>query len=169
MRRHRFLYALIVTATTAFGPMALAAETAQSFVDKATVGGLFEVESSKLALSHAQDAELKEFAQMMVRDHTKANESLETIAKQQKLTVPTKLDAPHEAKIEALKKAGDQIDKPYAKDQLEGHKTTIALFQGYATSGDNAALKTFAQETLPTLEAHLSKIEGITASMGVAN
>ena len=74
---------------------AFAAENAQDFVDKAAVGGKSEV-AGKLALDKAQNQAVKDFAQKMIRDHGDASAKLESIAGEQKLKVPTTLDASHD-------------------------------------------------------------------------
>ena len=54
--------------------------TPASFVQMAAVGGLFEVQSSELATTAGQSAEVKAFAQQMITDHTKANQELQQLA-----------------------------------------------------------------------------------------
>src|SRR5262245_50632425 len=54
-------------------PSAAAPPSAGTFVEKAAIAGMFEVESSRIAIDRVNDPKLKEFAQMMVDDHTKAN------------------------------------------------------------------------------------------------
>ena len=46
------------------------------FVEKAAVGGMFEVKSSQLAQQMATNPNVKAFAGRMVADHTKANQEL---------------------------------------------------------------------------------------------
>lgn len=145
---------------------ALAADKAQTFVDKAAVGGMFEVESSELALRTSKDPDVKKFADMMVSDHGKANRELEALAKEQGLTVPAKLDAEHAAKLERLQQAGAQFDAPYIEAQLEGHQATVKMFEDYASEGDNDALQRFAVATLPTLRMHLDSIEALGDRVG---
>jgi len=143
-----------------------AAEKAQTFVDKAAAGGLFEVQSSELALDMSKSPEVQSFAKMMIEDHGKANAALKALATKEGLKVPATLDQKHAAKIKTLKNAGSQFDPPYVKAQLEGHQDTIKLFEGYAKDGDNTALQAFANETLPTLKTHLEKIEAISGKLG---
>src|SRR3569833_4239966 len=45
-----------------------------TYVTKAAQGGLTEVAVSKAAEASSQDDKIKQFAQQMVRDHSKANE-----------------------------------------------------------------------------------------------
>ena len=166
----RLLLASLATATTmAFALPSLAAESAQDFVDKAVAGGMFEVSSSKIAEARAQDQGVKDFAHKMVDDHGAANAKLETIAGEQKLKVPTELDAKHKADVDALQNGTDPVDGAYVQMQRDAHSDAVKLFESYAKDGDNAPLKTFAQETVPTLKMHQEMIEKIAATMGTAS
>ncbi|WP_457155014.1 DUF4142 domain-containing protein, partial [Mesorhizobium sp. P5_C1] len=93
MRNSLRLASLSLAASMVFAVPALAAETAQNFVTKAAMGGMFEVQSSKVAQDKLQDQGLKDFAQKMISDHGAANAKLESIAGEQKFKVPADLDA----------------------------------------------------------------------------
>ncbi|TPJ52423.1 DUF4142 domain-containing protein [Mesorhizobium sp. B2-6-4] len=153
-----------VATAMAFALPALAAETAQDFVTKAAIGGMFEVQSSKVAQDKLQDQSLKDFAQKMISDHGAANAKLESVAGEQKLQVPSDLDSPHKADVDKLQSAAAPVDAPYAAMQKAAHADAVSLFEGYAKGGDNAALKSFAADTLPTLKMHQETIEKIAAS-----
>ncbi|WP_139101190.1 DUF4142 domain-containing protein, partial [Acinetobacter baumannii] len=43
----------------------------------------------------------------------------------------------------------------YDSDQVSAHEDAISLFDRYAKGGDNAALKDWADKTLPALRHHL--------------
>jgi len=165
MRTTVFLPALALVAAAWVLP-ASAAEKAQTFVDKAAVGGTFEVESSQLAIKMSKDADVKKFADMMISDHEKANADLEALAKQEGLKVPGKLDKKHQALLDELGKAGANFDAPYIKAQLDGHQETVKMFEQYADNGDNNALQNFAVKTLPTLRTHLQTIEEMSNRVG---
>jgi putative membrane protein len=162
MRTKFLLAALAGTAAIAFSFPAWPADNAQDFVNKAAVGGMFEVESSKLADTAVQDGSVKDFAHMMVTDHTAANTKLEKIADEQKLSVPLALDAEHQAVLDNLNSAkGKSFDQAYVQAQRDAHDEAVSFFEGYAKNGDNASLKAFASETLPTLKMHQDKIQHI--------
>lgn len=100
----RLILASLATATAlTFALPAFAADSAQDFVDKAAVGGLFEVDSSKIFEGKAQDQSVKDFAHKMIEDHGAANAKLESIAGEQKLTVPKELDAKHKADLDSCR------------------------------------------------------------------
>src|SRR5688500_18752963 len=69
----------------------------QGFAQNAALGGLAEVELSQLAITKATNTEVKQFAQMMVADHSAANSELKTLATAKGLVLPTELDAEHKA------------------------------------------------------------------------
>ena len=162
----RLLWAALATATAvAFVLPALAADSAQDCIDKAAAGGMFEVNSSKIAETKADDQSVKDFAHKMIDDHGAANAKLETIAGEQKLTVPKDLDAKHKGDLDTLQNAKDAVDGPYVQMQRDAHSDAVTLFESYAKDGDNAQLKTFAQETVPTLKMHQDMIEKIASTM----
>lgn len=139
----------------------------QNFVTKAAVGGMFEVQSSELAEDKAQSAEVKNFAEMMIRDHGKANKELESAAKDLGATVPKALDSKHEAdlkKLEGLQ--GAAFDREYIQAQRAAHKEAVSLFQSYSESQGNPELTAWAGKTLPVLKEHQSHAQKL--SPGVA-
>jgi putative membrane protein len=54
------------------------------------------------------------------------------------------------------------FDAAYMTMQAQAHEEAIALFSGYASNGDDPALRNFAARTLPTLENHARMVERIT-------
>ena len=61
--------------------MAKMPTTAAEFVQHAAAAGMAEVALGKMALAKATDTDVKEFAQKMVDDHSKANAELTSLAK----------------------------------------------------------------------------------------
>ncbi len=162
----RLMLASLATATAmAFALPCFAADSAQDFVDKAAAGGMFEVDSSRIAEGKAQDPGVKDFAHKMIEDHGAANAKLATIAGEQKLKVPTQLDAKHKGDLDALQNGKDPFDGSYIQMQRDAHSDAVTLFESYARDGDNAELKTFAQETVPALKTHKDMIEKIAAAL----
>ncbi|TGQ46869.1 DUF4142 domain-containing protein [Mesorhizobium sp. M00.F.Ca.ET.216.01.1.1] len=158
-----------LTARLDLQKISFAADTPQEFVDKAAVGGMFEVESSKIAQSKATDQRIKDFAQKMIDDHGSANAKLESIAGEQKLRVPTELDTKHKGDLEKLQAAKAPLDDTYVEMQRTAHSDAVKLFESYAKDGDNAALKSFAQNTTPKLKMHKEMIEKIAKDAGASS
>ncbi len=135
-----------------------------SFVRKAAVAGMTEVQASKLALEKSTDASVKSFAQHMVDDHTKAGDALKTAAMQEGLSVPSDLDAQHKQVVDKLQGlSGADFDKAYKSQMLQDHKEAVALFQGEAKESSQSAVDKFAADTLPTLQSHLKMAQDLNA------
>ncbi|HVZ35691.1 MAG TPA: DUF4142 domain-containing protein, partial [Polyangiaceae bacterium] len=125
-----------------------------TFVKKAALDGMTEVELGKIAASKAQDEKVKQFASRMVADHTKANEELASIAKKKGMKMPTSLDAEHQTMVQGLNaKSGAAFDKAYSEHMDADHAKAVAMFQG-AVTGSDPDLAAFAKKTLPTLQEH---------------
>jgi len=124
----------------------------------AAMSDMYEVEAGKIATQKGQTAPVKGFAEMMVDAHSKTTEELKGIIASEKINVdlPTKLDAKHQKLIDDLNAASSaDFDSTYAKQQVDGHQEAVDLFDSYAKKGNNAALKAFAQKTLPVIQQHL--------------
>jgi putative membrane protein len=128
-----------------------------AFVQKAADGGLLEVKVAELVVKTTKNSEIKSFAELMLKDHSKANTELQSAAKKKGIEAPSKLSEQSEQKVQALSsKSGIEFDKAYAAAMVEDHKATVALFKEESTNGKDADFKKWAHSKLPVLEHHLS-------------
>jgi len=139
----------------------------KKFAKEAALGGLAEVELGKVAQQKASSDAVKQFAQKMIDDHTKANGELKQVASKEGLDIPDALDKKHQARIDRMGKlSGADFDKAYIKDQLKDHKDDVKKFQDEAKNGTLPGVKEFATKTLPTLEQHLQMVKDLQKSGG---
>lgn len=150
----------IGTASTAPLPAADA-----QFVSKAAEGGQFEVEVAKLAADKASDSQVKSFAQMLLDDHNSANEKLRQIASSHGVALPASLPDDKKKQIDDLGKlSGADFDKQFVKVVgLKDHQHDIADFEKASKTAQSEDVKSFAQQTLPTLKKHLAAAEKLPA------
>jgi len=129
-----------------------------TFVKKAAISDMYEIQASQLAQTKAVSAEVKNFASKMVTDHSKTSDQLKSILSgKSSPKAPTAIDAKHKALLSKLKSvSGADFDSAYAQQQLEAHQQAVTLFTGESQGGNDADLKTFASQTLPALQQHLS-------------
>lgn len=144
---------------------AFAAEPSD-FVDEASAKGIAEIEAGKSALDKSKSQDVTTFAQMMIDDHTAANEKLKSIAETKKLKVATDAELLDKAKKLILDIRDDSFDRSYANNQVNAHEQAVKLFKDEAENGKDAELKAFAQTTLPKLEAHLAEAKKLAAAHG---
>ena len=129
----------------------------------------FEIESSKLAEEKGVAADVKDFAQLMVKEHTKAGQDFKAALEKSQTTASVTPEAPallpkDQAMLDQLKALdGEAFQAKYIMLQTEAHKQAVALFSTYAQSGDDPALKEFAKKTLPTLRMHEMHLRDVAA------
>ena len=133
------------------------------FLQAAAVGGLFEVEASKLALARGSKPAVKAFATMMVEDHSKANAKIRTLASDRQIALPETLDEDHTQRLAKLQvqDRGAAFDEAYADAMEDGHDAALRLFKAAADGADDAELRAFAADTLPVLESHNQHAEAL--------
>jgi putative membrane protein len=138
----------------------------RTFVEKATIGGMTEIQASQLAQDKASSPAVKDFATKMVADHTKAGDQLTKIATSKDVTPPGTLDKSHKGNVDKLsEKSGADFDKAYMKAMVSDHKDTVSLFEKESKSGKDSDLKAFASTTLPTIQGHLQMAQTVSGSL----
>ncbi len=147
------------------------AVSAAEFVHMAAMSDMYEIQSSRLAEQHSQNAQVKQFAQEMLRDHQKTTNELQNLVRQAGSTahwqMPQSLDQQHMQKIQQLQNArGAEFDRHYVTQQMQAHQMAVDLFRNYSQHGDNAQLRQWASNTLPALQDHLQKAQQLQRGMG---
>jgi len=139
----------------------------QTFAKKAAQGGMAEVQLGQLAANKGTSQKVKDFGQRMVDDHSKANDQLKSIAAKDNITLPTDVAPPDKQLMNRLNGlSGADFDKAYMTAMVKDHHTDIALFQREANGGTDSDLKSFAANTLPTLQQHLQLAKDAASSVG---
>ena len=135
------------------------------FARQADMGGRAEVSLGKLALSKGHSEAVKNFAKRMVDDHGQSNTRLSKLAQAHKAELSKDLD-PDQKQIqdELAKKQGADFDTAYLQAQVHDHQVTAHLLEWEIGSGESAAMKKYAADTLPTVLEHLQM-----AKMDLAN
>lgn len=143
--------------------------TGQDYATMAAASDLFEIESSRLAQTKGQNAELKSFAQMLITDHEKSTADLKTAAQaaQPAITVTPALNPEQQANIQALQAAsGAEFDRLYIQQQIPAHEKALAMVQGYAQSGDVPGFKQHAQTVSGPVGRHLERARQLQTQIG---
>lgn len=134
------------------------------FAVKAANGGMMEVDMGKIAQEKAKSKAVKDFAAMMVKDHSKANEELKSLAAAKNITLPATIGNDMQNEIDNLTKDSTDFDKDYIDKMVKDHNDDIDLFEKAAKNSPDSAFKNFAVKTLPTLYKHLGAAKAIVKS-----
>jgi putative membrane protein len=132
------------------------------FLVKAGSGGLYEVQAAEIALKKATSQKVKDFANMMIKDHTPINEELKTLAQSKNITVPTAPGEDHKDNLDKLNNyTGTEFDQEYMDMMVKDHKDDADLFEDEGEDGKDADIKNFANKHLGTIKMHLDHAKGL--------
>lgn len=144
---------------------AMTTDSPDDFMATAARSGMAEVEMGKLAAQKAADPEVKKFGQMMVDEHTKANEELKSIAGKKNVALPTDL-GPHQSSLNELQnQTGKGFDDVYVRLMMSAHQNDVSAFDAQAQHSADPDVKAFAAKQLPVLRKHLESIQNISSRM----
>lgn len=152
-----------VLGANATGNEAAAAPTdAAGFANAAAASDLYEIESARLAASKGVSADVKGMAGHLKADHEKSSADLKAAAAEAKVTVTPALDAEKKAMLDQLQAAsGAEFDRLFIAQQKTAHAKALALLEGYASGGDNPALKGFAAKAATAVRTHIEHLGSI--------
>lgn len=140
------------------------------FIMDAAMGGMMEVQLGRWAAQKGTSAEVKQFGQRMVDDHSKANTELMQLASSKGMTMPTELDQKHKNDVSKISRlTGEAFDRAYSKMMLKDHQKDVSEFEKQSTSAGDADVKAFATNTLPTLREHLEMARALPGNVGSGN
>lgn len=138
-------------AATATAPL-----TDQQFVDLAAQTDMLEAHIGQLAADHASRQDVKDYAQMLVTDHTADYQQLGAIAAKDNLTIPKGLDDEHWKLAASLEKQnGAAFDAGFIRAMIDGHTKAIGIYTQEGSNAQNADVKSYASAATPTLQKHL--------------
>ena len=136
----------------------------EDFLEEASALGVAEIETSQKALQQSQNAEVKAFAERMIKDHAAANEKMAELAASKGWEISDEAKLMDKARAMILEvRDGESFDDAYANNQVDAHERTIELFER-ATRSDDAEVAAFAKETLPKLKEHLEHARKLVQS-----
>ena len=160
---NRLFTAAAIAAIPFAAAVAQAPVTGQQFVAKAGASDQYEIQSSRLVLQTTRDAKLRDFANMMIQDHTKSTADVKAAAQQAGITVPPpRLDATGLRNVAALRVVkGTARDRLYVTQQKAAHQKALALHQGYAADGTVAPLKAVAAQIAPVVQTHITELQSM--------
>lgn len=156
---------------TTSGAMAMAGdmtpEDRMNYVRLAAASDMFEIQSSQMALSRAQNPAVRQFAQMMVTHHTQTSQQLMAAAQAAGMSPPAPMQIPLVQRMlsELQGASGTNFDRVYLAQQVPAHEMALALHSNYAQRGDTPALQTTARAAVPIVQQHLQEARRLRGMM----
>jgi putative membrane protein len=132
-----------------------------------------DIDAGKLAQGKAASKGVKDFAKLMITDHTAVNKSATELVHKLKVTPednPTSQSLKHggDENIANLKKLkGSAFDRAYVDHEVAYHQAVLdALDKTLIPNAKNEELKALMVKVRPAFVAHLEHAKSMQASMG---
>ncbi|WP_239492033.1 DUF4142 domain-containing protein [Luteitalea sp. TBR-22] len=140
----------------------------RAFMLEAMEGNRAEVELARLAQQKADSQAVRDLAKMIETHHEQAGRKLQSIAASVGASDSAMdLKPTHKQLQERLSRLeGATFDKAYADEMVKDHQKDIQAYQKATRQLQHPALKTYATETLPTLEQHLDQARAAQQQTG---
>jgi len=156
------------TATTPSAGDIASGWTDANVVDVLTVANQGEVDYSQIGAEKATNPSVKQFAQLMVKDHGTMLDAVKSLASKLNVTPAandkvTDLQKESQKDITDLngKKVGKDFDDEFMEEQVDMHQETLDLLNDLDSKTTNADLKAAIAEAKPKVQAHLDQAKAI--------
>ena len=142
--------------------------TDANVVDALTAANQGEVDYSNVAVQKATNPSVKEFAQMMVKDHSTMLDAVKGLSSKLNVT-PAPNDKVNDLQKESQKDIADlngktvgkDFDHEFMEEQVDMHQETLDLLNDLDSKTTNADLKAAIAEAKPKVQAHLDQAKAI--------
>lgn len=138
----------------------------RTFIGQASASNTAEIQAAQLATSMTDSSAIKTFAQMMIDDHTTAQNDLKSLGTNINVPVTDSIDDMHQKMIDSLKTMPERtFDSVYILRQIADHQAAIANFQQEVNAGKKSDVIDYANKYLPKLQMHLQMADSLATAL----
>ena len=144
--------------------------TDKQFVRQAAQLGIAEVRIGELGIRYASDSALREYAQHLLNDHTKANQALAVLAARKGFDLPLEMTPQHYTAIDRLSRArarAGEFERLFQDFAMRTHQQALHAFRMAAQTSADPDIRAFALRQLPALEQHLAHAQRLDAGSAI--
>lgn len=152
----------LIALVLAAAPIPALAATDAAFLADAMKGDNNEVAMGKLAEQRGATAATRQYGQMLVHDHSAHR--MKVVALGRSMGVPATMalsDDGMQMRSKLMGLHGANFDAAFKQGMIDDHQKDIAKYQDEVTSAQSPRVKQLAQDTLPTLNKHLSAAQAL--------
>jgi putative membrane protein len=130
------------------------------YVEQAASLDLLEVKTSQLAFNRSGNARVRDFARMMIDEHTGLAAQLSFAGRRLGLLPSAALLPRHQAMLDGLSTSPD-FERAYRSQQGELHRVALRLHSDFAARGASATLRPVAASALAVERRHLAMLQSL--------
>jgi putative membrane protein len=115
-----------------------------------------QVQLNKIALKRSQNSQVRQYAQLVMDDHIRFQDQLQSLASSKGAELPKVLGNMEQGMVNDLASTTDSsFDKTYIDHEITALQDEVNTANAEAMNGADLDLKAFAQKILPTLQHHV--------------
>jgi putative membrane protein len=147
--------------------------TQKNLIDHMIVGDSIEVEAAKLAAARTQNSAVKDFANMLVTDHSSHLDNLRKLAGKSDIgREANPADTSGAAAIRMLASmrtmpADSGFDRMFIREQIAHHQHEIDALKMMKPAAKDDDVQHDIDRTMPVLERHLAQAKQVAAQLGI--
>ena len=124
--------------STTFGTASGQQPDQTNFLTEAIRGSVAEAKLGQLAAERAQSLQVRQYGEMLRKDHTQSLERASGLANEIGVPAATELSARQQKQFESLQKlSGEEFDTTFLSQMVRDHQENIAKFSAEAQDGSN--------------------------------
>jgi putative membrane protein len=137
-----------------------------AFMVKAAEAHLAEIGMARLAKLRSKNRGVKNYAGMVLKDHTEALDRLTKLMKEKNVAPPKMIEERTSVDMaRAWKLSGPEFDREFANMMVADHKTTLELFRKTSLEAHDPEVQDYVDAVIPTLDAHLIKAQELQSKL----
>jgi putative membrane protein len=141
-------------------------EADRKFITEAEEDNIKDRTLARVVIEKSTNSDVKDYAQMLVDDHTKALRNLVDLMENAGMKQPSGLtEAKNEADTRLRGLSGAALDREYINLMVQDHEKAVAKFQKEETSAKSQSVRDYAKQVLPVLEKHLKKARELQSQL----
>jgi len=138
-----------------------------AFVAETNLGNHFQIDTGRIAETHASNAAVRDYAKLMDSSHVQVENNLMALLRKMNLEPPPAklLSGAYDTLVKILLgEQGGAFDHEYVRSQVDYQHANDALYRWEIQNGSNPDLKAYARETLPKIDEHMRRVEALLAA-----
>jgi len=134
----------------------------KTFMKKAEEGDIKERDLGRVVAEKTRNKDVKDYAQMLVDDHTKDLRKVVDLMDQKGMPQPKDLPKVNNEALDKLNgMSGAALDREFINMMVEDHQKDIADYRNEVNAAQDEDVKYYTMHTLPTLQEHLKKAQEV--------
>ncbi|WP_162914841.1 DUF4142 domain-containing protein [Desertibaculum subflavum] len=135
---------------------------ANEYLRRAAAIDQFEIQSGRMALQKSDREDIRALGRLLIDDHIRATARLREATDMTAEAAPAPLDSAQQARLRELQTTQTpEFNRLFLDIQRAAHEQALALHRGYASGGDDVALRIAAGEFAALVQKHLEELERI--------